>query len=137
MNLAQIGLIALVAVPAHLAGALWYGILFGKPWYTHVYEIPKRKMENSGSVTPYIISFASNVAVSYLLYVWFGMQSTFDLPITIAFASVVILTLAAPHFAFSQWSPIVYLIDCSHSIVSFIIMAYAHCYLIHRQKLAS
>ncbi|EDV28071.1 uncharacterized protein TRIADDRAFT_53288 [Trichoplax adhaerens] len=133
MNLVEIGLIVAVAIPAHILGALWYGILFGQAWYTRVYKIPNRKMENDNSVLPYLISFTSNVVASYLLYVWFGTQTTYGFVPTLAIASVVIMALAAPQFAFSQWSPIVYLIDCSHSIACVAAMAYIHRYLIHQQ----
>ena len=54
------------AVLYWLLGAIWYGVLFSKPWMAleHMTEEQARSM---GPVLPYVITFALNLLIAFVL----------------------------------------------------------------------
>ncbi len=54
------------AVAYWLLGALWFAVLFGKPWmaFEHITEEQARGMN---PVLPYIITFALNLLIAFML----------------------------------------------------------------------
>lgn len=54
------------AIAYWLLGAVWYALLFGKPWMT-LEGIPVEKLQAANPVAPYIISFLLNLLIAYVL----------------------------------------------------------------------
>jgi len=54
------------AIAYWLLGAVWYALLFGKPWMT-LEGIPVEKLQAANPVVPYIISFLLNLLIAYVL----------------------------------------------------------------------
>jgi Protein of unknown function (DUF1761) len=54
------------AVAYWLLGALWFGVVFGKPWmaFEHITEEQARGMN---PVLPYIITFVLNILIAFVL----------------------------------------------------------------------
>jgi hypothetical protein len=58
------GLVAAIAY--WLLGALWYGLLFSKPWMA-LEHITDEQAKSMNPVLPYIITFLLNLLIAYLL----------------------------------------------------------------------
>ena len=59
--------IVVAAVIYWLLGALWFGLIFTKPWmaFEHISE---EQVRNAGpTVTPYVVSFLLNLLIAYVL----------------------------------------------------------------------
>lgn len=54
------------AIAYWLLGAVWYALLFGKPWMA-LESIPVEKLQAANPVLPYIISFLLNLLIAYVL----------------------------------------------------------------------
>lgn len=54
------------AIAYWLLGALWYGVLFGKPWMV-LEHISMEQAQSMSPVVPYIITFALNLLIAYSL----------------------------------------------------------------------
>lgn len=55
--------VAVAAVSYWLLGALWYGLLFTKPWM----ELEGVDMQQANPVLPYIITFVLNLLIAFVL----------------------------------------------------------------------
>ena len=49
-----------------LLGALWFGVLFGKPWMT-LENISMEQAKSMNPVLPYVVSFILNLLIAYSL----------------------------------------------------------------------
>ena len=49
-----------------LLGALWFGVLFGKPWMT-LENISMEQAKSMNPVLPYVITFVLNLLIAYAL----------------------------------------------------------------------
>jgi hypothetical protein len=47
-------------------GAVWYGVLFGKPWMALEHVTPEQA-SGAGIVAPYIITFVLNLVIAFVL----------------------------------------------------------------------
>jgi hypothetical protein len=47
-------------------GAVWYGVLFGKPWMALEHVTPEQA-RGAGTVAPYIITFVLNLVIAFVL----------------------------------------------------------------------
>lgn len=58
--------VIVAAIAYWVLGAVWYGVLFGKPWmaFEHITEEQAKSMN---PILPYIISFLLNVLIAYAL----------------------------------------------------------------------
>jgi hypothetical protein len=58
--------VVVAAIAYWVLGAVWYGVLFGKPWmaFEHITEEQAKSMN---PMLPYIISFLLNVLIAYAL----------------------------------------------------------------------
>jgi surface polysaccharide O-acyltransferase-like enzyme len=54
------------AIAYWLLGALWFGVLFGKPWMA-LENISIEEAKTMNPVLPYIVSFVLNLLIAYLL----------------------------------------------------------------------
>lgn len=54
------------AIAYWLLGAVWYAVLFGKPWIA-LEGIPVEKLQAANPVLPYILSFLLNLLIAYVL----------------------------------------------------------------------
>ena len=54
------------AIAYWLLGAVWYAVLFGKPWMA-LEAIPLEKLQAANPVVPYIVSFLLNLLIAYVL----------------------------------------------------------------------
>lgn len=58
------------AAVAWLAGAVWYGVLFGKPWIAANGITPEQMAANKGKLTaflPFVYSFLANLVMAIVL----------------------------------------------------------------------
>lgn len=58
--------VVVAAIAYWLLGALWYGVLFGKPWMA-LEHISMEQAQSMSPVVPYIITFALNLLIAYSL----------------------------------------------------------------------
>jgi hypothetical protein len=56
----------IAAIAYWLLGALWFGVLFGKPWMA-LENISIEEAKTMNPVLPYIVSFVLNLLIAYLL----------------------------------------------------------------------
>jgi surface polysaccharide O-acyltransferase-like enzyme len=56
----------IAAVAYWLLGALWFAVLFGKPWMA-LENINLEQAKNMNPVLPYIVSFILNILIAYSL----------------------------------------------------------------------
>ena len=54
------------AIVYWLLGAVWYAVLFSKPWMA-LEGIPVEKMQAANPVLPYIVTFLLNLLIAYVL----------------------------------------------------------------------
>jgi len=54
------------AIAYWLLGALWFGVLFGKPWLA-LENITVEQAKNMNPVLPYVVSFVLNILIAYSL----------------------------------------------------------------------
>jgi hypothetical protein len=54
------------AIAYWLLGALWFGVLFGKPWMA-LENISMEQAKSMNPVLPYIVSFVLNILIAYSL----------------------------------------------------------------------
>jgi surface polysaccharide O-acyltransferase-like enzyme len=54
------------AVAYWLLGALWFGVLFGKPWLA-LENITVEQAKSMNPVLPYVVSFVLNILIAYSL----------------------------------------------------------------------
>ena len=54
------------AIAYWLLGALWFGVLFGKPWMA-LENITVEQAKSMNPVLPYIVSFVLNILIAYSL----------------------------------------------------------------------
>ena len=56
----------IAAVAYWLLGAVWYGVLFSKPWMA-LENITMEQAKSMNPVLPYVITFVLNLLIAYLL----------------------------------------------------------------------
>lgn len=64
--------VVVAAVVYWVLGAVWYGVLFGKPWM-QLEQITMEQAQNANPVVPYIVSFLLELLIAYalaLLCIW-------------------------------------------------------------------
>jgi hypothetical protein len=60
------GAIIVAAVAYWILGAVWYGVLFAKPWM-ELEQIPDSVLRAANPVVPYIITLILNLLIAYVL----------------------------------------------------------------------
>jgi hypothetical protein len=58
--------VVVAAVAYWLLGAVWYGVLFGKPWM-ELEHMSLDQAKTMNPVLPYVITFALNLVIAYFL----------------------------------------------------------------------
>ena len=58
--------VVVAAVAYWLLGALWYGVLFNKPWMA-LEHVTVEQMQGASPVIPYIVSFLLELLIAYSL----------------------------------------------------------------------
>ena len=58
--------VIVAAVVYWIMGALWFGVLFAKPWMA-LERVTEEQARSANPVLPYVISFLLNVLIAYVL----------------------------------------------------------------------
>ena len=119
--------VIVAAVLGFGVGAVWYGLLFSKPWQAAV-GLTEKDMKERGSPLPFVVVIVADLIIAFVLSVligtlWIGQATIGDgiVVAVLAWFGFVFTTIAVNN-AFALRQPMLSVIDGGHWLAVLVVM---------------